>query len=113
MLVTCTPNRQVERGHRALKRKPLHEDHPEEGQTPREAGMRCRLQKRGHALRQQIARGIRDEEIRDVIVHGTLRRVREVSTDGVRYRWDSSNRLLRVCYYLRPCLILVKTVMYR
>jgi len=89
------------------------EDDLEEGQTPREAGRRCRLQKRGHALRRQIGRGILDHEIREVIARGTLRRVREVSREGARHRWESSNRMFRVSYYLRPCLILVKTVMYR
>jgi len=49
----------------------------------------------------------------EVIVRGTLRRTREVSKSGIRYRWESSNRIFRVSYYLRPCLILVKTVMYR
>jgi len=60
-----------------------------------------------------MARGIRDEEIRDVIVRGTLRSVRETSPRGIRHRWESSNQVFRVSYYLRPCLILVKTVMYQ
>ena len=91
----------------------MPEEYAGEGQTPREAGRRCRLQKRGHALRRQMRRGIHDNEIREVIAHGALRRVREVSREGVRHRWESSNRMFRVSYYLSPCLILVKTVMYR
>ena len=60
-----------------------------------------------------MGRGVRDEEIRNVIFRGTLRRIEEASEDGFRYRWESSNRMIRVAYYLKPCLILVKTVMYR
>ena len=89
-------------------------DHAEEGQTPREAGKRCRLEMRGHAFKRQLGRGIREEEIRDVVIsRGTLRRIREASEEGLRYRWESSSRMFRVAYYVKPCLILVKTVMYR
>ena len=87
--------------------------YPGEGQTPREAGRRCRLFIKDHAFERRMKRGIREEEIRDLIVRGTLRRFREGSEEGVVYRWESSNRMFRVAYYVRPCLILVKTVMYR
>ncbi len=87
--------------------------YPGEGQTPREAGRRCRLSIKDHASDRRLQRGIRHEEIRDLIVRGTLERVREVSGKGVRYRWESSNRMFRIAYYVRPCVILVKTVMYR
>jgi len=71
------------------------------------------LEKLRHALRRQAGRGIHDAEIRIAIVRGTLKRVRETAKDGVRYRWESSDRILRVAYYLRPCAISIKTVMYR
>ncbi len=85
----------------------------EEGQTPSEAAVRCRLSSRGHPLEQQIRRGIPDSEIREVILRGNRKRFQERKSQSVQYKWECWNRLFRVAFYLKPCVILLKTVMYR
>jgi hypothetical protein len=89
--------------------------YPGEGQTPAVAAGKCRLSGTPHALGRQLERGIEDSEIRSVIRAGTKNRVREragVSQRGGSYKWIAWNRTVTAVFYLSPCLILLKTVMY-
>ena len=83
-----------------------------EGQTPSEAAVRCKLSSTGHPLRQQIRRGIGDEEVREVILRGNRKRSAERKNQEVRFKWECWNRLFKVAFYLSPCVILLKTAMY-
>lgn len=86
--------------------------YPGEGQTPATAATRCRLSATPHALERQLQRGIEDEEIRNIIRRGTRIRVRERTVQGEKYKWIASNQAITAVFFLRPCLMLLKTVMH-
>lgn len=83
-----------------------------EGQTPSEAAVRCKLSSREHPLKQQLRRGIPDNEVREVILRGNRKRSLERKNQEVQYKWECWNRLFKVAFYLKPCVILLKTAMY-
>ena len=75
--------------------------------------MQCKLRPRPHAKKRMLERGIVEEEIRQAILHGSLKRHREATASGpARWKWEAKTQAYHIVFHLRPCSIMLKTVMY-